>query len=326
MTYSVTQGTLESLAAVWDTVLPASATDSIFLTPRWQRLWWKHFGEGAQALVYALQCEGQTVGVAPMYLRDDELSLMGGTEVCDYGDFVLPAEHCTGGLSALFAHLEPLPWSTLVLHSVPAESPTLGFLRNLDARYAVAIEQEDVAPGLDLDSDWETYLGTRLNKKDRHELRRKFRRLDAAGDVRFVTCTDHGALPGDISDFLKLHRESRDDKAAFMTDHMEAFFRETVTEFLAEGTARLSFLEVNGNRAAAILAFDYRNDRLLYNSGFDQAFSYLSVGLLLKALSLREAIESGKRRYDFLRGNEPYKYDLGAVDRAIYQCTVRRVD
>ncbi len=325
MAYSVTQGTLDSLEAAWNDVLPASATDSIFLTPRWQRLWWKHFGEGAEPLVFALEHDGTTVGIAPMYLRDGELSLMGSTEVCDYGDFVLPAEHCTGGLSALFAHLEPLPWSTLVLHSVPGESPTLDFLRALDSRYQVDIAQEDVAPQLELGGDWEVYLSG-LSKKDRHELRRKFRRLDAAGDVKFVTCTDHGALPSDVTDFLKLHRESRDDKAAFMTDHMEAFFRETVTEFLGDGTARLSFLEVNGNRAAAILAFDYRNDRLLYNSGFDQAFGYLSVGLLLKALSLREAIEGGKRRYDFLRGNEPYKYDLGAVDRPIYQCTVRRAD
>ena len=62
---------------------------------------------------------------------------------------------------------------------------------------------------------------------DRHELRRKFRRLESAGDVRFVTCTDHATLQHDISDFLTLHRESRDDKAAFMNDHMEAFFRAT---------------------------------------------------------------------------------------------------
>jgi hypothetical protein len=27
---------------------------------------------------------------------------------------------------------------------------------------------------------------------------------------------------------------------------------------------------------------------------------------------------------DFLRGREPYKYDLGAQDLTIYQCAVRR--
>lgn len=325
MAYTVTQRSIDDLADTWEALLPRSATDSIFLTPRWQRLWWKHFGQSAEPLVYALQDGSAIVGVAPMYLRDGELSLMGSTDVCDYGDFVLPAEHCTGALSALFAHIDPLPWSTLVLHSVPGESPTLAYLRGLGPRYVVDIVQEDVAPQLELPADWDTYL-SRLTKKDRHELRRKFRRLDHAGEVRFVTCTDPGALPRDLSDFLRLHRESRDDKAAFMSERMEAFFRDTVTEFLAEGTARLSFLEVNGKRVAAIIAFDYGPDRLLYNSGFDQAYSHLSVGLLLKALSLREAIEAGKRRYDFLRGNEPYKYDLGAHDRPIYQCTVRRVE
>lgn len=327
MSYTVSQGDIDALEGVWSSLLAHSATDSIFLTPRWQRLWWKHFGDGADQLVFELRRDGKTVGIAPMYRRGSELSLIGNTDVCDFSDFILPAEHCSGGLDALFAHLDSFAWSTLVLHSVPSESPTLDYIRQLDSRYQVEIEQEDVAPRLDpLPGDWEEYLAHHLNKKDRHELRRKFRRLDGAGEVQFVSKTDGAATEQDVTDFLHLHRESRDDKAAFMTDSMEAFFRDMVHEFCAISVARLSFVEVDGHRAAAILAFDYGNDRLLYNSGFDQAYGNLSVGLLLKATSVREAIEAGKRRYDFLRGNEPYKYDLGAVDAPIYSCTVRRVE
>lgn len=325
MSYTVTLGDFDALETTWNELMPRSATDTVFLTPRWQRLWWKHFGEGAEQLMFELRLDGKIVGLAPMYLQGGELSLLGNTQVCDFSDFVLPAEHCTGALNALFAHLDTLTWSTLVLHSLPCNSPTLAYLKALDGRYSVAFEQEDVAPALDLPVDWEAYLAT-LSKKDRHELRRKFRRLEGAGDVRFHTCTDHATLQQDITDFLTLHRESRDDKAAFMNDHMEAFFREMVHEFCAADIARLSFVEVNGHRCAAILAFDYGNDRLLYNSGFDREYSHLSVGLLVKANSVREAIEAGKRRYDFLRGNEPYKYDLGAVDAPLYQCTVRRAE
>ncbi len=196
--------------------------------------------------------------------------LLGNTQVCDFSDFVLPAEHCTGALNALFAHLDTLTWSTLVLHSLPCNSPTLAYLKALDGRYSVDIEQEDVAPALDLPADWEAYLAT-LSKKDRHELRRKFRRLEGAGDVQFVTCTDHAKLQHDISDFLTLHRESRDDKAAFMNDHMEAFFREMVQEFCAADIARLSFVEVNGHRCAAILAFDYGTDETPFALKLDMA-------------------------------------------------------
>ncbi len=325
MAYTVNQGTIDGLDTTWTALLRQSATDSIFLTPAWQRLWWRHFGQGAEELVCEVRRDGEPVAIAPLYLRDGRLSLIGGTDVCDYSDFIMPAEHCTGAMDALFAYIDPLSWSTLVLHSIPATSPTLAYMRSLDARYRVEIEQEDVTPRLELPADWESYLGG-LSKKDRHELRRKFRRLENNGVVKFTTVAGAATLDADVSDFLHLHRESRDDKAAFMNRAMEAFFRDTVREFVTQDIARLSFLEVDGHRAAAILAFDYGADRLLYNSGFDQAYSYLSVGLLLKAHSLREAIEAGKRTYDFLRGNEPYKYDLGAVDAPIYQCTVRRVE
>jgi CelD/BcsL family acetyltransferase involved in cellulose biosynthesis len=62
----------------------------------------------------------------------------------------------------------------------------------------------------------------------------------------------------------------------------------------------------------------------MYNSGYDPQYASLSVGLLSKALCLRDAIESGRRCFDLLRGNEPYKYDLGAKDQTIYRCVIRR--
>ena len=50
----------------------------------------------------------------------------------------------------------------------------------------------------------------------------------------------------------------------------------------------------------------------------------LSVGLINKAYAIREAIEAGRRRFDFLKGAERYKYSLGGQDRAIYRIVVTR--
>ncbi len=86
----------------------------------------------------------------------------------------------------------------------------------------------------------------------------------------------------------------------------------------------LFFLTLGGVRAAAVLCFCGSEESLLYNSGYDPSYAYLSVGLLSKALALRKAIEEGKTRFDFLRGAEPYKYDLGARDVPVYRVAVRR--
>jgi CelD/BcsL family acetyltransferase involved in cellulose biosynthesis len=92
----------------------------------------------------------------------------------------------------------------------------------------------------------------------------------------------------------------------------------------AEGLIRLFMLRVNSKPAAAVLCFDAGSHLYLYNSGYDPEFSGLSVGLVSKALCLKWAIEEGMSGLDFLRGDESYKYDLGARDQKIYRLTLRR--
>jgi CelD/BcsL family acetyltransferase involved in cellulose biosynthesis len=126
----------------------------------------------------------------------------------------------------------------------------------------------------------------------------------------------------DVADFLALHRLSAENKAAFMTSDMERFFRGIVDEFAPRGTLRLYFLTIDNIRVASVTLFDYRGEFLLYNSGYDPAYAHLSVGLLLKAFCIRDAISEGRRGFDFLQGNEPYKYDLGATDVPILRMRV----
>lgn len=325
MAYSVREATFESAREDWKALLPSSATNTVFITPGWQQVWWQHFQAGRELKLLTIERDSRVIGVAPITLDRSTVSLVGSKAVCDYLDFVVPEAHCAGALGAVFDHLEPLPWNTVALNSVPGDSPTLAALQRLaaDRGYVSQVDQEDVCPRMDLPGDWDSYLSG-LGKKDRHELRRKLRRLEAAGEVRYVAAADPMTIDGDMSDFFRLHRLSAANKAAFMDEPMEAFFRDMMRSTITKGTGRLLMMEVNGARAAAIFCFDYAGRRLLYNSGYDPQYAHLSVGLLLKAHAIRDAIDLGLRQYDFLRGNEPYKYDLGGVDHPIFSCTTRR--
>jgi len=90
------------------------------------------------------------------------------------------------------------------------------------------------------------------------------------------------------------------------------------------GIFKLFFMEVDGKRVASCIAFDYGDAYLLYNSGYDPEYSALSVGLLNKAFCMRDALEAGKSTFDFLRGTERYKYDLGGQNQIVYQMTIKR--
>jgi CelD/BcsL family acetyltransferase involved in cellulose biosynthesis len=208
---------------------------------------------------------------------------------------------------------------------VPEYSPTLTILPRLAAGlgYGVEIEQENVCPRLELPASFDDYVEG-LDRRDRHELRRKLRRLYRSGDVLFHSCQSAPEVESHLDDFLRQHGASRHEKALFMTERMARFFRRMALTLAELNLVRLYCLEVNGVRAASVLCFDAGDELLLYNSGYDPDYASLAVGLLSKALALEQAIEQGKRWFDFLRGAESYKYDLGGKDLAVYRCIVRR--
>ena len=140
------------------------------------------------------------------------------------------------------------------------------------------------------------------------------------GDVNYRTSTD--ISPEDIELFLDLFRKSRDDKADFLTPDMELFFKSIVNALVEEKLLSINFMELDGVPVAATLCFDYRNCIYLYNSGYSPEYRWLSAGLISKALCIKDGISRGKERFDFLKGDEAYKYHLGGQELPLYQCTV----
>jgi len=308
------------LHAEWDGLLARSAFGmSIFSTWDWQRLWWRVFGGSATARLLAVRDGDSLIGIWPLMEEGAALSLIGGAEVCDYLDVIALAGREAEVLAAGLAHLGAAA-SLLDLRFLPAASPTLAQIPALAGRsgWEVACAVDDVCPTVVLPGDWESYLAA-LSKKDRHELRRKLRRLAEAGELRGEVAAGDEGLARDTADFLRLHRLSRPEKAAFMDRAMEEFFRAIIAHFRPLGRMKTYFLALDGQRVAATLCVEHGDELWLYNSGFDRDYAQQSVGLALKAFCIEDAIARGKRKVDFLRGREPYKYDLGAQDVPVYR-------
>ena len=315
----------EAIEKEWDEILPRSVTNTIFVTPLWQKTWWRHFGAGQELYLFTVKDGAELLGIAPLMLENGTLSFVGGTDLFDYHDFLVPPGSEARFYEVLYEHLLTLDWRQLELTSVPQDSPTLSILPAVAEKSGATVEsaEEDVAPLVELAGTWDGYLAG-LRKKDRHELRRKMRRLDAADSARQYTCENPETLPDGMRDFFRLHRASSAEKHAFMTPERERFFLDVAIELASQGRFKLYFLEVDGIRVASCICFDYGDSYLLYNSGYEPSYASLSVGLINKALCIQDAIEKGKRSFEFLRGRERYKYNLGGKDQAIYKMVVRR--
>lgn len=298
----------------------------VFQHPVWLRTWLSEFGDHCEPLFISAVSDGEIKAIAPLMRSDDRLTFIGDSSICDFMDFAVEPGSEEQSYPEIWRQLCEEDWTDLELWGLPDSSPTRAAITALatGAGYAVGETLEAVSPRVALPATWEDYLAS-LRKKDRHELRRKIRRLfDSGAEVRFEALSDQADVIKGIEVFLDLHTRSRMDKTEFMTDEMASFFRRMASALSASGLIRLFLLYINDRPAAGVLCFDAGDHLYMYNSGYDPDFGGLAVGLVSKALCLQWAIENGKAGADFLRGNEPYKYDLGAVDQEIHRLVVRR--
>lgn len=188
------------------------------------------------------------------------------------------------------------------------------------AKYKDQAVKQEVSPYLDLPANWEEYLQS-LERKHRKELNRKLNRLEETES--FYQCSPE-TVKADFDKFVHLHRLSDPHKNQFMSEPMKAFFWDVVTAQIPGWETNLCFLQINHEPVAGAVTFISETEVWLYNSGYNPDQKFYSVGLLLKAHLIKKAIETGKAKFDFLRGSERYKYELGAKDLALYRIEINQ--
>lgn len=320
--------TFDSLKPEWNALLERSATQSIFLTWEWQALWWKHLGEGDLHLLTLRDDTGGLAGIAPLCRVSSQTGervfrWVGCVDVSDYLDVIAAPEHESALHRAILdylTHPDGPAWNYVDLCNIRETSHThaalaqLAVERGLHARTAV----QEICPVIALPSDWEEYLAS-VDKKQRHEIRRKMRRIESEAETQWWLARDRATIDADIDEFIRLHRTSNPEKDAFMDEKMVGFFREMCRVAFDAGWLDLAFIRVNGVITASMLNFDYDNQILVYNSGYDPAqYAVLSPGIVLLSYCIRHAIETGRTRFDFLRGDEEYKFRFGAQRTTIH--------
>lgn len=313
-------------AAAWQGVHAHARLRAPFLGWTWQSAWVRAFAGGSRLELWQVaEDDGALVALLPLVAVEPVTSrLVGGADVSDYLDLLCVAGREEEAWTALLgARGASAPaWE---LHAVPGGSPTVRALPGLAAGAGLAVDVavEERCPVLELPSSWDVYLGS-LTGKQRHELTRKMRRLEReAPEARVTGAATPDEIARRLDDFLALHRRSGVGKARFMDDRMEGFFRGVITALAAAGGARLWLLDTEGGPIASFVTLEWDGTVGLYNSGFLPERAALSPGLVLLAHVVRDAIERGKTRFDFLRGEERYKYDFGPTPEDVCAVTVR---
>jgi hypothetical protein len=120
----------------WNRLLQTSETKSIFLTWQWLSSWWEAFREGADLYAFAVERDGNLIGIAPLVLRRHggmrtvEFLGMGSS---DYADFIASEDDKPDVIRAVFDALMKRRdrWDRIRLRYLPEKSSTAKLLSGI---------------------------------------------------------------------------------------------------------------------------------------------------------------------------------------------------
>jgi len=299
---------LDALAPAWLDLCQKNQLTP-FQTPMWLLPWWRNFGSNDLTVIVAR--EGDRIdAIAPLYiLRDDEsdesLGMFLGTGISDYLDVIGDASLVIDEMSKLNCQLWDLqqlqPSSSMLNVALPD-----GFSEN--------VEDQEACPFLPLDGKmFETLGSTHFQKK----LRYYRRALERSGEVRIETPAAD-TLDDLLTSLFDLHAarwRRRDLPGVLADDASQAFHRDAARRMLGAGMLRMYATRINDRIVAVFYGFALNGIVYYYLSGYDPDLEKLSIGTILVAHAVEQAIRDGATAFDFLRGAEEYKYAWGATDR-----------
>ena len=320
----------------WNALLKESISDTPFSRYEYQRLWWEHRGGGewqdARLVLVTAHEEEKLIGIAPLFIAEYEnqlaLLLNGSIEISDYLDLIVRADDharfLSGLLDFLASHLAD-GWSRLDWYNLPDDSPTLAALKAESAHRGWTHHEEVYrpTPRIALNGDFDEYL-SRVEKKQRHEIRRKMRRAaESELNVRFVLVDPSTDIEPELDTFFDLMVHDP-GKADFLHPAMREQMSAILHAAHKEGYLWLGFLEIDGVKTASSLNFDYNGKLWGYNSGVSRAHMELSPGWVLLSHIIQWCCENKRHEFDFMRGDEEYKYRFGGVNRFVMRAQVER--
>lgn len=327
---------MQALAATWNELLADSASHVPFLRNEYLSTWWQTLGggewaEGELCVITARQ-KGKLVGIAPLFFTtncegESALMLLGCIEISDYLDLIAPTQTLQPFVEGLFDYLSGMQapaWRVLDFWNFLSTSPTLSALEIAATTkgWSYTPELLQHCPYIPLPGDWEVYLAG-IDKKQRHEIRRKIRRLETEIPSRWYIVEDESSLETELEAFIDMMAQDL-NKRRFLTDAMRVQFRTSMCAAFRAGWLQLAFLEIGGEKAAGYINFDYLNSIWVYNSAINFKFREQSPGWVLLGYLLQWANEHKRDVFDFMRGDEDYKYRFGGVDRRVVRVLIRR--
>ncbi len=303
---------LNQIEPEWTTSVRENAVTTPFQLPIWLLIWWKHFGSG-KLYVLTFRQGSRLVAVIPCFLHEwlgrRQLTLI-GSGISDYLDPYIAPEHSGEVIRHLQMYLEQHQgWDLCDWQDLSPETP----LRNIEK---AKIEAATPCSEIELNGSFDLYFAA-LSKDLKRNIRRYSERAKQIGTVEFEASTDGSHKHLDT--LIRLHTqrwEKQGQPGMVAANQSEPFLRDVVPQFARIGLIRYFTISFENEVAALLLSFSFNNRIFAYMTAFDPKYDSLGFGRTLLFEAIRHAYLQGYSRWNFLRGDEPFKAWWGAKSEA----------
>jgi CelD/BcsL family acetyltransferase involved in cellulose biosynthesis len=305
----------KQIASEWSALWERCPNATTFQRPEWIISWIDTF-RPREPLILEIREYGKLVAVAPFLIYEEGsqriLGLMGGG-VSDYLDILAEPDRCQQTLSEIMSFItqSQFYWDVLSLTDLPVASPLLKFAGESGLKQS----HHDICSELVLPSDVE-HLKNVISKHKYENLRNARSRMQRSGEAQIELATQETSNEF-LNALFELHamRWKEFGESGVLADpQIQTFHRKLAPELLDRKVLRFYGLRLEGRIIATLYSFFEREAVYCYLQGFDPTYASLSAGTVLLGAVIEGAISEGKKRVDFLRGQEAYKYSWGVKD------------
>jgi len=318
-----------SLEAFWNRLVAGSVANTCHSTFEWLFTWWKHFGADRRLLLIAAYEDSVPVGLAPLYVDACAAGFRNlhfiGQGLSDYADFITPRDRPDVTEALVLALLDlRSSWDGMDLEEIPAQSPNKALLdRAIEEGRVPAVWQTTVrCPYLPIEGRWEAFYGT-MGKGFRHEVRNKLNRWNNLNkgrrnglELRYVDRREVDNVFVDEVVALSDERRSADGhRSPFLNHPDQEFLREVLPLMGRRNQLRVGELRSGDALLAFMLAYHWQGVVYTWNTQYDPVYAAYSLGRIALVWLAEQSYREGCHELDFMRGEEPYKFEWTTLCR-----------
>lgn len=303
---------------------------TIFQDIDWMKDWWEQKKESKEITPYIVEIreENETIGIIPLYLSDKEFANIRFRMLRPIGigesNYLLPIlsknyppeKILKKAMGKIYEDRKS--WDCIHWGDLPQGSNMDSFLMNHLSKGNRLVDRSitNISPHIELTGDIETVL-SKVNKKFLKGILYDERRLKREGELKFHRVENEHEIEPIMNEFFKLHCErwkNTSTPSKYEDSKEREFVLRVVKNLFKRDLLYLAYLTHNDNIIVTHFGMTYGKTNYLYRHAMNMEYRKFSLGHLFAYYLLHDSYKEGYEVIDFLRGNEEYKQNWGAVN------------